>query len=45
MGVKSGQGFYSWDEEDMNKVIKGREQLLIEFLKLDAQKGSGKHEG
>lgn len=45
LGVKSGQGFYPWDEEDMNKVSKRREQLLIEFLKLDAQKGSGKHEG
>ncbi len=45
LGVKSGQGFYSWDEEYMNKVSKQREQLLIEFLKLDAQKGSGKHEG
>ena len=45
MGVKSGQGFYSWDEEDMNKVIKRSEQVLIEFLKIDAQKGSDKDEG
>ena len=45
LGVKSGQGFYPWNEEEVNKVSKQREQLLIEFLKLDAQKGSGKHEG
>ncbi|MGM9950858.1 MAG: 3-hydroxyacyl-CoA dehydrogenase family protein [Lysinibacillus sp.] len=45
LGAKSGQGFYPWDEEETNKISKQREQLLIEFLKLDAQKGSGKHEG
>ena len=45
MGVKSGQGFYPWNEEEVNKVSKQREQLLIEFLKLDAQKGSDKDEG
>lgn len=44
LGVKSGQGFYKWDEEEINKVSKRREQLLIEFLKLDTQKGSGKLE-
>lgn len=36
LGVKSGQGFYTWDEEEINEISKRREQLLIEFLKLDA---------
>ncbi len=45
LGIKSGQGFYLWHEEDIDEIDKRREQLLIEFLKLDAQKGSGKHEG
>ena len=45
LGAKNGQGFYPWSEGETNAVSKQREQLLIEFLKLDAQKGSGKHEG
>lgn len=45
LGVKNGQGFYSWNEEEINKMNKRREQLLIEFLKLDIQKGSGELEG
>ncbi len=45
LGAKSGQGFYPWSEGETNAISKQREQLLIEFLKLDAQKGSGKHEG
>jgi len=45
LGVKSGQGFYQWDEEEINKFSKRREQLLIEFFKLDRQKGGGRHEG
>lgn len=36
LGVKSGQGFYTWDEDGLNEINKRREQLLIEFLKLDA---------
>ena len=45
LGAKSGRGFYPWSEGETNEISKQREQLLIEFLKLDAQKGSGKHEG
>ena len=45
LGVKNRQGFYTWNDEEINKMSKKREQLLIEFLKLDTQKGSGEHEG
>jgi 3-hydroxybutyryl-CoA dehydrogenase len=45
LGVKSGQGFYTWDEEEINEISKRREQLLIEFLQLETQKGRGNHEG
>ena len=39
LGVKSGQGFYLWDREEVDKISERRERLLIEFLKLDTQKG------
>ena len=45
LGVKNRQGIYTWNDEEINKMSKKREQLLIEFLKLDTQKGSGEHEG
>lgn len=39
LGVKSGQGFYLWDREEIDKISERRERLLIEFLKIDTQKG------
>ena len=34
-GDKSGEGFYSWDEDFSKKINAEREQTLIHFLKLD----------
>ncbi len=38
LGSKSGQGFYNWPKEELEKKQKERTEVLLDFLQKDAQK-------
>jgi len=37
LGAKTGSGLYDWTPEDLAKIKKTRENILIEWLKKDRE--------
>jgi 3-hydroxyacyl-CoA dehydrogenase len=39
LGMKSGKGFYDWNDEMKEKIIQLRTETLVHFLEKDTSKG------